>query len=210
MKISPEVARWLTPLAAGLIRFVGATLRVKVHDEARVIGKSSSNGYLFACWHNRILMMPYFYKKLFPGRHLAVMISRSRDGQIISDIVEQFGIQAVRGSSSKKAAQAYRQLLRELTSAQKDVAVTPDGPRGPRYQAHPGVIALAQMSGYKILPITCHYEWKIECKSWDGFQIPLPFSPCDFYVMPPIRVDGKIDAHEKAKLVVDLEDRLGI
>lgn len=205
MKISPKAVRFLTPLAALLIRLLGATLRIRIHDQAGVTKKKFKDGYLFAFWHNRLLMMPFFYQKLFPGRKLAVMISRSRDGQIISDIVKHFGIQAVRGSSSKKGSAAYRQLLKELVNEKKDVAVTPDGPRGPKYQAHPGAISMAQVSGYAILPLRCRYEWKIECKSWDGFQIPLPFSKCDFYLMPKI----KIDAKEKKNLITVLEEQLG-
>lgn len=211
MKIPASTLKKLSPLAALIIRLLGMTLRIRIYDHAGFFKKtSSSEACVFAFWHNRILMMPYLYKKYFPGRKLAVMISRSRDGQIISDIVEKFDIQAVRGSTSKSASQAHRQILKEAIHAKKDVAVAPDGPRGPRYRAQSGIIHLAQVSRYPLLPVTCHFSWKIQLKSWDGFQIPLPFSRCEFHLFEALSIPNKISAEERESLRLELEKKLGV
>ena len=96
-------------------------------------------------------------------------------------------MQPVRGSSSRRGPQA----LLELTSwAERgyDLAITPDGPRGPCYVVQEGVMALAQVTGLPIVPFSYHLRWKIRVKSWDRFQIPLPFSPCDMIIGKPVRV----------------------
>ncbi|MFH1066773.1 MAG: lysophospholipid acyltransferase family protein, partial [bacterium] len=193
-----------------IIRLLGATLRMRVHDPEGLLQETSAQPWLFAFWHNRILMFPYFYQKYLPQRRCVVMISRSKDGQLITDVAAGFGIQAVRGSSSKKAMQAYREILRTLNNTGKDGAVTPDGPRGPRYRAHPGIILLAQMSQRPSLPVTCHFQWKIELKSWDKFQLPLPFSRCDLHLLPPLFVSPAINEETKEKLRAELEKSLGL
>ena len=105
-------------------------------------------------------------------------MSASRDGAFLAAILERFGVQPVRGSSSRRGAQA---LLELTTWAERgyDLAITPDGPRGPRYVVQDGAMSLAQITGLPIVPVSYFLKWKIQLKSWDGFQIPLPFSICE-------------------------------
>jgi lysophospholipid acyltransferase (LPLAT)-like uncharacterized protein len=105
-------------------------------------------------------------------------------------------VEQVRGSSSRRGPQA----LLELTShAQKgyDLAVTPDGPKGPRYVVQTGVIALAQVTGLPIIPVTCNARLKLCLKSWDRFQIPMPFSRCEIILNEPILVPREADAAKR-------------
>ena len=125
-------------------------------------------------------------------RKLAALVSASKDGALLAAILARFGVQQVRGSSSRRGPQA----LLELTSRAEtgyDLAVTPDGPRGPRYVVQNGVIALAQVTGSPIIPVTCNTRWKLRLKSWDQFQIPLPFARCEMILKAPISVPRDAD-----------------
>ncbi len=99
----------------------------------------------------------------------------------------------------------------ELTSHAElgyDLALTPDGPKGPRYVAQGGVIALAQVTGMPIIPVTCNTGWKISLKSWDRFQIPLPFSSCEIILKEPILVSRDADETKREELRIALESSL--
>jgi len=104
-----------------------------------------------------------------------VLISRNRDAQLISSIMARFKIGVVSGSSSRGGASALRELA-DCIKQGLDVNITPDGPRGPRYQLGPGLVFLAQKTGAPILPIRVEYSQCIRFNSWDGFMVPLPFS----------------------------------
>jgi lysophospholipid acyltransferase (LPLAT)-like uncharacterized protein len=96
----------------------------------------------------------------------------------------------------------------ELTSQVErghDVAITPDGPRGPRFVVQEGVIALAQVTGLSIVPVTWNTSWKVCVKSWDHFQIPLPFARCEMVLNQPIRVRRGASKAEREELRVELE-----
>lgn len=192
----------------GLIRLIGFTLRMRVEDESGLIANhQSSTPIIFAFWHNRIFMMPYFYKRFLPSRRAVCLVSASQDGEMIARILNRFGLGSVRGSSSRRGKEAYRELAENLKRGW-DVAITPDGPRGPRYQAHVGVVGLAAFSEYKLIPVSYDAAWKIEIPSWDRFIIPLPFSSCLLKLGKPIDFTGisNDEALETARLT--LEKRL--
>jgi lysophospholipid acyltransferase (LPLAT)-like uncharacterized protein len=140
-------------------------------------------------------------------RKLAALVSASKDGALLAAVLGRFGVEQVRGSSSRRGPQA----LLELSSHAKrgyDLAVTPDGPRGPRYIVQNGVIALAQVTGLPIIPVTCNTQRKICLKSWDGFQIPLPFSRCELILNEPIFVSRQADQAKREEHRSELQSRL--
>ncbi|MDD5261146.1 MAG: lysophospholipid acyltransferase family protein [Methylacidiphilales bacterium] len=201
------IRRFGPPLIAAIIKVLGASLRVTVEDIPGVrSNKEQREPFLFAFWHNRIFLMPYFYRKYMGGRNLTVMASPSRDGQLSTDMAKYFGIHAARGSSSRSGLRAQIQLVRELKSAGSDVAVTPDGPRGPCYTVKHGILQLAQSSGLSILPVTYHLSAKWEMSSWDGFQIPKPFARCHIRVGEPLHVGADDDF---VKMAEELARRMG-
>jgi lysophospholipid acyltransferase (LPLAT)-like uncharacterized protein len=203
--------RVLPPLAAALVRLLGMTLRMRITGRERLERLTAEGGpVIFAFWHNRLLLLPYFYRRFFQGRKLVVMMSRSRDGQMVADYAGQFGVEAARGSTSKAGAFAYRQLLRDLEARGCDVGVTPDGPRGPRYVVQHGIIKLAQTTGRPIIGVTCHYGWKTELRSWDRFQIPWPFSKCELVLMDPLPVPEGVGEAGEGELARELARRLGV
>jgi lysophospholipid acyltransferase (LPLAT)-like uncharacterized protein len=119
--------------------------------------------------------VPLLRVRATPHRTGAALTSGSRDGAIVAAVMRAFGQKAVRGSSSKRGAAAVRELAGTL-EAGEDVAVSPDGPRGPRYTVGPGVVFLAQQTGAAILPIHVEYSRAVRLKSWDRFMIPVPFA----------------------------------
>jgi hypothetical protein len=129
-------------------------------------------------------------------RKLAALVSASKDGALLAAVLETFGVEQIRGSSSRRGPQALLELT-SLAEQGYDLAVTPDGPKGPRYVVQQGVIALAQVTGLPIIPVTCNTRRKLCLKSWDGFQIPLPFSRCDLILNQPIHVRRDADEIER-------------
>lgn len=126
---------------------------------------------IFALWHGRLLPLTYFHRH---GR-IAALISRSADGDYIARVVEGWGYETVRGSSSRGGGSALRDLVRRARDGWS-LALTPDGPRGPRQKLQPGIITVAQLTGLPILPLAggCQHAWWPG--SWDRFCVPKPFS----------------------------------
>ncbi len=154
--------------------------------------------------------MPAYFDYVKPRNKtpgMAAMVSASRDGGFLTGILECFKVQPVRGSSSRRGRQA---LLELTTWAERgyDLAITPDGPRGPVYVVQEGVMALAQLTGLPIVPVSYYVNWKIRLKSWDRFQIPLPFSRCEMIYSKPIRVPRDATDAEREQLRQQLENEL--
>jgi lysophospholipid acyltransferase (LPLAT)-like uncharacterized protein len=127
---------------------------------------------------------------LYQRQRFTILVSRSRDGEFVSRILQRFGGHVTRGSSSRGGAAALLEIARQVRSGYH-AAVTPDGPRGPRYKVQPGIIALAQQTGAAILPVTYSARWKKVLRSWDGFVVPLPFSRVVVIYGEPIYVPAQ-------------------
>jgi lysophospholipid acyltransferase (LPLAT)-like uncharacterized protein len=175
LKIEGWRARWLIAFGFRLLDCWARTLRYEIDDRSNLLNTPVTENYIGALWHNRLLLISYVLKKFAPHRPGAGLISASRDGDFIAPLVESFGFQVVRGSSSRLGATGMLELVGVL-AAGRDVLLTPDGPRGPVYELGPGVILLAQKSGAPIQPINLEFSscWRVN--SWDRFILPRPFS----------------------------------
>ena len=142
--------------------------------------------FIAGLWHNNILC----FTQPLGSMGLAGMIYQSRDGENIAHVCAFFGLKPVRGSSAKGALGATRALLRALNQGH-GIALTPDGPRGPRYVVQAGITALAGRAGVPIVPMACAASRMIEFNSWDHMKMPLPFSRVIYYVGDPIWPAGK-------------------
>jgi lysophospholipid acyltransferase (LPLAT)-like uncharacterized protein len=182
----------LGKLAARLIKIIGWTLRFDIEDRAGVLDRTFKEPLIWMFWHNRMFAVPLLQRKA-PHRTGAALTSGSRDGAIVAGVMKGFGLKAVRGSSSRRGAAAVRELTGTL-EAGEDVAVSPDGPRGPRYTVGPGVVFLAQQTGAAIVPIHVEYSRALRLKSWDGFMIPLPFAKVRVICDSLIRIAPEADA----------------
>ena len=175
MKLDGWRARVLIVLGFWLYRVWARTLRLQVEDPDNVVSFVRNQPVIFAIWHNRLLMLPRVFDPCFPTRQSYGLISASRDGDLIARFIERSGYGTIRGSSSRKGVIALRQLVDTLASG-GNVLVTPDGPRGPVYQASQGIVFVAQKSGAPVVPIHLEYSSCWRLKSWDRFVVPRPFS----------------------------------
>jgi lysophospholipid acyltransferase (LPLAT)-like uncharacterized protein len=141
------------------------------------------------------------------GDKIAALISASKDGAFLSGILRLFGVQPVRGSSSRRGPQALREMV-AWGERGYDLTITPDGPRGPCYRVADGVTSLAQLTGLTIVPVAFNLSWKISVKSWDRFQIPLPFGCCEICVGKPMTVSRDASDAQREELRLELERRL--
>ena len=155
--------------------------------------------FILAMWHGQLLMQALNYRKFKKNGHIKVIVSEHRDGQTIRKVVSHLGVGALEGSSTRGGAKV---LIGAIKSIKKgiDVAITPDGPKGPIYEVADGIVAISHKTNAKIL--TCKIVpskyWKM--KSWDKFIIPKPFGTIKFYISEAFSIEG-LSMEESKKLI---------
>jgi lysophospholipid acyltransferase (LPLAT)-like uncharacterized protein len=156
---------------------------------------------IYIVWHGRLLLVPWLnarMRRTRGARMPTVLASRSRDGEIAARYVARFGLTVVRGSSSRGGGVALRALVAALRRG-VDVALVPDGPRGPREQLQGGVVTLAALTGAPVVPLAVSARPARRLRSWDRFLVPLPFARCVLAFGPAVRVDHDGDRDRAAK-----------
>lgn len=203
-RLVPAVA----PRAAhAYILLLRATMRLRFDNrESLRRARREFGHYILAFWHSRFVMMPY----VCLDRRMVALISRSRDSRMLGLILRQLGFTLAFGSSSVGGAGGLRGVLRKVREGY-DVAITPDGPRGPRRRAKPGVIATARLTGLPIVPVGFSACPARRLGSWDRTLLPYPFSRGLYVCGEALRVARDADAAERERLRAALEaeiDRL--
>src|SRR5947207_10821572 len=187
-----------------LVAALGATLRWRTegleHFDAIA---ASGRRPIMAFWHGRILSATYFFRR----RGIVVITSENFDGEWIAGIIERFGYETARGSTSRGARRALLQLTRDI-AAGKPVGFTLDGPRGPAGVAQPGAVWLAKATGNPVLPFHLEASRHWTLKSWDRTQIPKPYATVALAVGRPIDVPSDADDAAQEALCRELEGRL--
>jgi lysophospholipid acyltransferase (LPLAT)-like uncharacterized protein len=199
--------RLLAILGTTILRVLFLTLRLQFEDRSEFTRNILKRPVIMCFWHNRILGITLAFLRSYPKRErkgVNVLTSASRDGEILADVMGQLGMDAVRGSSSRRGSRAMRELI-ELVQDGRDVAITPDGPRGPRYSFGPGAISLAQLTGTPITPVHARFSRCVRLKTWDGFIIPLPFSRVSVRVDKPIYVPRDLEDEEFESMRAQVE-----
>jgi hypothetical protein len=183
---------WLEPAAAAgalLVRVLGATWRV---DRAGLAGFDAAiargQRCIFASWHGRILPLVWTHR----GRGIVMLVSRHRDGQLITRIIERFGFGTSRGSSTRGGEEGVMDMLREAAE-DRLLGITPDGPRGPALELKPGLVYLASRSGLPVVPVAAAARHSWVLRSWDRFRIPRPFTRVVVAYGEPITVPPGLD-----------------
>jgi lysophospholipid acyltransferase (LPLAT)-like uncharacterized protein len=197
----------LAALAAGLARLIFCTIRLRVTDRSGFLTNPPNGPRIMVFWHNRIPAIAIGFLRHYPRRHpsrkgVSVLTSPSKDGDILAGVMANLGMGSVRGSSSRRGSSALRELTALLESG-TDLAITPDGPRGPKYSLGPGAVFLAQKSGIPIMPIHARYHHAIRLKTWDNFAIPLPFSRIDITMDPYLIIDPDAPDLETERLKLE-------
>jgi lysophospholipid acyltransferase (LPLAT)-like uncharacterized protein len=177
-----------------LLRTLFATLRLRIHDPTGFLTSPPPGPVIYAFWHNRILAITAAFRRCYPRgrRGVLVLTSASRDGMWLGELAAKLGMGSVRGSSSKRGATAMRELL-DRVEAGYDIAITPDGPRGPKYQLGAGLVYLSQRASMPVVTLHVRFRRAIRLKSWDAFSIPLPFSRLDVTLGPILTVPATDD-----------------
>ena len=194
-----------------LLSLLRLTWRIRFLDPHGVLKAGRDEPFIICVWHNRLTYAMYVYSesiKPVSYRRLAAMVSASRDGALLVEILRAFDIEPIRGSTSRRGRQALLELVRKMRSG-LHLAITPDGPRGPCYEIQDGILSLAQVTGLPIIPLGCFAKKKIRFKSWDRFQLPLPFTQCEMVYGKPMRIPRKTGAVELCELRAELKRRMG-
>lgn len=196
--------RCWTAVALCALWFLGKTTRKRfINGEALFACWQRREPVIVAFWHGRILLMPFPYR----GQKACIMNSMHRDGEIITRVIKRFGISAVRGSSTRGWMGGLKGMLAAYRQGY-DLIVVPDGPRGPRYKAKPGILQLARATGAPIFPVTYGAAWKTTVKSWDRLLIPLPFSRVTYVAGSPIHVPADASPELMEEKRQELEEAL--
>ena len=202
--------RLLAFFGSTILKALFLTIRLRIDDRCGISRNAFPEPCLLCFWHNRILGITYAFHRFYPKKlrqGVTVLTSPSKDGEILSQFVAAFGMGSVRGSSSRRGSRALRELVRIIRDG-GDIAITPDGPRGPRYSLGPGVILLAQTTGTRIVPMHASFSRCFRMKTWDGFIIPLPFSTISVTVGELINIPKNLGEAEFEQARKNLEDHL--
>jgi lysophospholipid acyltransferase (LPLAT)-like uncharacterized protein len=180
--------RWAEPIAtrlgSSLVRALAATWRYRVtgYEYVRAL-RESRRPFVFVLWHSRILPLLYRHR----GENVVLLISRHRDGGYVADLGAKWGYRSVRGSTKRGGEVGLLGLVRALEGG-AEVAITPDGPRGPAERVQPGAIAAAQHAGVPIVAVGARVASAWYLGSWDRMCIPKPFATIELRYGPPFEI----------------------
>ncbi|HQR41036.1 MAG TPA: lysophospholipid acyltransferase family protein [Gemmatales bacterium] len=202
----PGLIKLLGLILSWIIRMWMGTVRTReylVVPEVLPSHPRNTGRYIFAFWHEGILYMAGRY-----GHHqnVAILISNHADGEIISQVIRHLGMNVVRGSTSKSGVPALMQMLE--ASHRGHLAITPDGPRGPRRVAQLGTVYLASRTGFSIVPVGLHYHRAWYAPSWDRFGVPWPFSRAAGIAGKPLVVPPDLSKEELEPYARELERQM--
>jgi len=184
-KTTHAVACWAI---ARYIRLVELTSRwTLLGTEAMQDMAARGEPFIAAFWHGRMVLMPGTWRRIGSGRVMRMLISMHRDGVTISKVIGHLGIETIAGSSSRGGADALHALIRTLRKG-GPVGITPDGPRGPRMRASPGLATVASRMSVPVFAVSFSTTHRKLLKSWDRFLLPLPFGRVVVVMKGPIDV----------------------
>jgi lysophospholipid acyltransferase (LPLAT)-like uncharacterized protein len=182
------------------LQLIGKTSRLRsvYHPEAEALRKKKKP-FIYTFWHRFQLLMVYEHRH----QGVPVLVSRSRDGELIAQVLHRFGFRTVRGSSSRGGARALSELF-QWAEAGSCLAFTPDGPRGPYRSVQPGVVSVAQKKGLPIVPLAWAGTRVKELSTWDRFLVPLPFGRYTVFFDKPLWLSPEDSSpEEKVRQALD-------
>jgi len=192
------IAAWFGSI---VVQLLGWTWRiVRVDMDAYEAELAAGNRCIFAFWHARMLPLVFTHRR----RGIAVLVSRHRDGELITQIIHRLGFSTARGSSTRGGEEGVREML-SLASEGHLLAITPDGPRGPAERVKPGLIYLASRSGWPVVPVGAAAQPVWLLKSWDRFRVPRPFARVAVAYGAPIQIPREMDANEAERFRQEVE-----
>ena len=187
-----------------IIDLLCATTTIESEGLKKIAPILGSGKFIGACWHSRIIFFSYIFK----GWNLVILVSKSKDGEIIARILQNQGHETIRGSSSRGGLRALAKQIKILKKQQRPGVIIPDGPRGPRHKVQPGIITLAKKTGYPIVPFSYSAKKIKIFSSWDRFILPYPFTKCRIAYGDPIYVPEDTDKNSYDLFKTKLEKEL--
>ncbi|NDV19116.1 DUF374 domain-containing protein [Pseudodesulfovibrio sp. JC047] len=187
MKIPIDPLR-LVPLVSALYKGWQKTLRFDVDGDVKAFLEKSKEGtpFIVALWHGELFPLAAYVQNV--DCSFVIMVSQSKDGELISRFLERNGHITVRGSSSRGGVQALIKAKHLMLKEKYLGAITVDGPRGPRHTVKNGIFLLAQKTGAQILPVRAFANRAKRFQSWDRFVLPYPFATCQLRIGEPLEV----------------------
>lgn len=191
----------LARMVAAYLRLVARTARIEFEGPTpKSLWIEPGGPFIYCFWHGRLALMPAGWPGL---EDVHVLISSHGDGRLIARAVERLGFRTVAGSSRRGATPATRQLFGRLREG-ASIAVTPDGPRGPRMRAQAGAAALSIATGAPVVAASAAARPSLVLGSWDRFMLPLPFARIRFHVHPPAHAHADESAQDFAARLENL------
>ncbi len=169
----------LTPVGETLVRALYASWVYSLRVER--VGEDPPPPVLYIFWHSKDFVLPRTHRNTRVG----VLVSRHEDGEVPARLIQKFGLIPVRGSATRGGVSAVKTMIR-LVKAGHSLAITPDGPRGPRFRMKPEVLKLARKLSLPIVPVGVAYGWKWMAPSWDRYEVPFPGSRVVVVLDPPL------------------------
>lgn len=187
-----------------IIDFLLGSARFELHDTRHLETiHESGKGCIVVLWHGRLLPLGYQHR----NEGIAALVSRSNDGDLLAGALERWGFLTVRGSSSRGGSAALREIVRHAREG-RWIAITPDGPRGPRQKMKQGPIVAAQMTGLPILPVAAGTDRAWWFGGWDRFLVPKPFARIRVLYGAPIVVPRRLDDESLREYMDLVEEEL--
>jgi lysophospholipid acyltransferase (LPLAT)-like uncharacterized protein len=191
-------------VGAPLVRALLGTVRTEVTgDEELERFRRDGQPVIFALWHGQLLPLTHHHR----DQGVTALVSEHADGEYITRIIMRLGFTAARGSSTRGGTAGLRGLLR-AARAGRDLAITADGPRGPRHDFKPGALIAAKLTGYPIIPVACSASRAWVFNSWDRFILPKPFSRLKITYGEAVLVDRGSSDEELERLAARLAETL--
>ena len=195
-------------LGRGALQLLARTWRYRVVNAAAINElRDAGRSFIFSLWHGQLLPLLWHHR----NEGVVLLISEHRDGELVARAAESLGYALVRGSTTRGGDRALISIIREL-QAGREVAITPDGPKGPARKYAPGALIAAQRSGSAILPVVAVADRAWRLKSWDSFMIPKPFARVTVAYGDPAKVlasSPRAAAEEAPRFEAIMSDTVG-
>ncbi len=180
-----------------LVSLLGATWRVQADGREHLEGlRRERRPFVFALWHRHLLPLVWYHR----GDSTSLLVSGHEDGSYLAHAAQGWGYGLVRGSSTRGGVAAFRDML-EVLRRGGEMAVTPDGPRGPAGTVKLGIVAAAQAASAAIVPVAAEASSSWRLRSWDGFGIPKPFARVRIVYGTPLRISAEASRSAAAQLL---------
>jgi lysophospholipid acyltransferase (LPLAT)-like uncharacterized protein len=191
-------------LLVPLVKVLCNSLKINFINKKVVDDLSAKNqNYILAFWHGTMILPWYLHK----NNNFAALISKSKDGDLLANLLTNLKYHVVRGSSSSGGSAALESLIK-LAKSGFSVAITPDGPRGPIYKMKPGAVITAQRSSLALVLVGIGFKKKRILKSWDKFEIPAFFTQSNVIYSEPIYIDRNSTHEQTASVIARCENKL--